>query len=78
MSPIGKGDEKRRSALPVPWRQGAYKAFESSGLVFACMGPPESKPPFSEREQNFTVFPGDELAAYSNFHHCNWLQVQGN
>jgi hypothetical protein len=42
------------------------------------MGPPESEPPFSEREQNFTVFPGDELAAYSNFHHCNWLQVQGN
>jgi hypothetical protein len=42
------------------------------------MDPPESEPPFPEREQNFTVFPGDDLVAYSNFQHCNWLQVQGN
>jgi phenylpropionate dioxygenase-like ring-hydroxylating dioxygenase large terminal subunit len=68
--PDRKGDEKEAERFACSLRQGAYKAFERSGLVFACMGP-ESEPPFSEREQNFTVVPGDEVVAYSNFQHCN-------
>ncbi|MBO2889759.1 hypothetical protein NJH54_02455 [Pseudomonas asiatica] len=42
------------------------------------MGPPDEEPPFPEWEQNFTVMEGDELVPYSNFQHCNWLQVQDN
>ena len=42
------------------------------------MGPPEKEPPFPEWEQDFTALPGDELVAYSNFQHCNWLQVRDN
>jgi nitrite reductase/ring-hydroxylating ferredoxin subunit len=57
---------------------GTYKAFERNGLVFAYMGPPEEEPPFPEWEGNFTVAEGDELVPYSNFQHCNWLQVQDN
>jgi hypothetical protein len=46
--------------------------------VLVVWVPPESKPPVPEWEQNFTVFPGDKLVAYSNLQHCNGLQVQGN
>jgi hypothetical protein len=42
------------------------------------MGPPEKEPPFPEWEGDFTVLPDDELVAYSNFQHCDWLQVQDN
>ena len=59
-------------------RQGAYKAVERNGLVFAYMGPPDEEPPFPEWEGDFTVLPGDELVPFSNFQHCNWLQVQDN
>jgi phenylpropionate dioxygenase-like ring-hydroxylating dioxygenase large terminal subunit len=76
--PYPKGEEKEAERFACSLRQGAYKAFERSGLVFAYMGPPEREPPFPEWEQNFTVLPGDELVAYSNFQHCNWLQVQDN
>jgi len=58
--------------------QGAYKAFERSGLVFTYMGPPEEEPLFPDFEDGFTVGQDDELVAFSNFQHCNWLQVQDN
>lgn len=76
--PYPKGEEAESHKFACTIRQGAYKAFERHGLVFAYMGPPESEPPFPEWEENFTVLPGDELVAYSNFQHCNWLQVQDN
>jgi phenylpropionate dioxygenase-like ring-hydroxylating dioxygenase large terminal subunit len=76
--PYPRGEEKEAERFACSLRQGAYKAFERSGLVFAYMGPPEKEPLFPEWEQNFTVLPGDELIAYSNFQHCNWLQVQDN
>ena len=76
--PYPKGEEKEAERFACSLHQGAYEAFERSGLVFAYMGPPEKEPPFPEWEQNFTVLPGDELVAYSNFQHCNWLQVQDN
>ena len=76
--PYPKGEEKEAERFACSIRQGAYKAFERSGLVFAYMGPPEEEPPFPEWESNFTVAESDELVAYSNWQHCNWLQVQDN
>ena len=76
--PFPKGEEADAERYACSIRQGAYKAFERNGLVFAYMGPPEKEPPFPEWEGNFTVLPGDELVPYSNFQHCNWLQVQDN
>jgi phenylpropionate dioxygenase-like ring-hydroxylating dioxygenase large terminal subunit len=76
--PYPKGEEAESQKFACSIRQGAYKAFERHGLVFAYMGPPETEPPFPEWEENFTVLPGDELVPYSNFQHCNWLQVQDN
>lgn len=77
-APFPDGEEKEAEKYASSIRQGAYKAFERHGLVFAYMGPPEEEPPFPEWEENFTVLPGDELVPYSNFQHCNWLQVQDN
>ncbi len=76
--PFPKGEENEADRYARSIQQGAYKAFERHGLVFAYMGPPEKEPPFPEWEGDFTVLPGDELVAYSNFQHCNWLQVQDN
>lgn len=76
--PFPAGEEKDGEKYASSIRQGAYKAFERHGLVFAYMGPPDDEPPFPEWEQNFTVMEGDELVPYSNFQHCNWLQVQDN
>jgi phenylpropionate dioxygenase-like ring-hydroxylating dioxygenase large terminal subunit len=77
-APFPKGEEEEGERYRCSVRQGAYKAFERHGLVFAYMGPPEEEPPFPEWEGNFTVMEGDELVPYSNFQHCNWLQVQDN
>ncbi|MFM2119984.1 MAG: hypothetical protein RL722_1452, partial [Pseudomonadota bacterium] len=76
--PFPQGEEEEGERYRCSIRQGAYKAFERHGLVFAYMGPPEDEPPFPEWEGNFTVIEGDELVPYSNFQHCNWLQVQDN
>lgn len=76
--PFPKGEEKEGEKYACSIKQGAYKAFERHGLVFAYMGPPEEEPPFPEWEGNFTVAEGDELVPYSNFQHCNWMQVQDN
>ena len=76
--PFPQGEEEEGERYRCSIRQGAYKAFERCGLVFAYMGPPEGEPPFPEWESNFTVIDGDELVPYSNFQHCNWLQVQDN
>ena len=77
-APFPKGEEEEGERYRCSVRQGAYKAFERHGLVFAYMGPPDAEPPFPEWEGNFTVMDGDELVPYSNFQHCNWLQVQDN
>ena len=76
--PFPEGEEEEGERYRCSIRQGAYKAFERDGLVFAYMGPPDDEPPFPEWEGNFTVAEGDELVPYSNFQHCNWLQVQDN
>ncbi|MCY0386995.1 Rieske 2Fe-2S domain-containing protein [Robbsia sp. Bb-Pol-6] len=76
--PFPKGEEKEAEKYACSIQQGAYKAIERHGLIFAYMGPPESEPPFPEWEGDFTVAPTDELVPYSNFQHCNWLQVQDN
>ncbi len=76
--PFPKGEEKEAEAFAKTIVQGAYKAFERNGLVFAYMGPPEEEPPFPEWEGDFTVLPGDEFVPYSNWQHCNWMQVQDN
>ncbi|MDE1951215.1 MAG: Rieske 2Fe-2S domain-containing protein [Betaproteobacteria bacterium] len=76
--PFPKGEEIEGEKYRCSIRQGAYKAIERHGLVFAYMGAPDRAPPFPEWEGNFTVAAGDELVPFSNFQHCNWLQVQDN
>lgn len=76
--PFPKGEEAEGEKYRCSIRQGAYKAVERNGLVFAYMGSPEKEPPFPKWEGNFTVARGDELVPYSNYQHCNWLQVQDN
>lgn len=57
--------------------QGAYPAFERSGLVFAYMGPPEQKPEFPEFD-SYTFPTDNKLVPFSNIYPCNWLQVFEN
>lgn len=76
--PFPKGEEKEAAKAKEKICQGAYKAFERDGLVFAYLGPPEEEPPFLDWEDGFTVHPDDECVPYSNFQTCNWLQVQDN
>lgn len=76
--PFPAGEEKDGEKYACSIRQGAYKAVERNGLIFAYMGAPDKEPPFPEWEGDFTVADGDELVPYSNFQHCNWLQVQDN
>jgi nitrite reductase/ring-hydroxylating ferredoxin subunit len=77
-APFPTGEEREAEAFRKTICQGAYKTFERNGLIFAYMGPPEEEPPFPEWEGDFTVHPDDELVPYSNWQHCNWLQVQDN
>ena len=77
-APFPTGEEKESEAFRKTICQGAYKAFERDGLVFAYMGPPEEEPLFPVWEGDFTVHPDDESLPYSNWQHCNWLQVQDN
>lgn len=76
--PTPKGEEKEGEEFAKNIWQGAYKAFERNGLVFAYMGPAEEEPPFPDWEDGFTCHPDDELLPYSNVQTCNWLQVQDN
>ncbi len=76
--PSAKGEEKEGALFAQKIWQPAYKAFERHGLVFVYMGPPNEEPPFPDWEDGFTVAEGDELLPFSNFQHCNWLQVQDN
>ncbi len=57
--------------------QGAYPAIERDGLVFAYMGPPESKPPFPEYDA-FEKYDDTRLVPFSNVFPCNWFQVLDN
>lgn len=46
--PYPKGEEAEGEKYACSIRQGAYKAFERHGLIFAYMGPPDAEPPFPE------------------------------
>ena len=69
--------ESPRSNLKETVTQGAYPAFERSGLVFAYMGRPEDKPEFPEFD-GYAYPQGTRLIPYSNILPCNWLQVADN
>ena len=69
--------EPRDSRLSQTVCQGAYPAFEREGLVFAYMGPPESKPEFEEFD-SYVLPKGTRLVPFSNVFDCNWLQVYEN
>ncbi len=55
---------------------GAYPALEKDGLVFAYMGPPESRPSFPIYDTFDS--PDTRVKAYSIWHSCNWLQNHEN
>ena len=56
--------------------QGAYPVHEFQGLIFAYMGPPESKPDFPVYD--FMVRPNHEHIAVKWHSPCNWLQIREN
>ena len=57
--------------------QGAYPVVERDGLVFAYMGPPETKPRFPEYDA-FEKYDDTRLVPFSNVFPCNYLQVMDN
>ena len=57
--------------------QGAYPAFERDGLVFAYMGPPDTRPAFPDYDA-FSAYPDLKLVPFSNVFPCNWLQSMDN
>ncbi len=57
--PMPTGEEEEGCRLAKTICQGAYKAVEKHGLVFAYMGPPDEEPPFPEWEGDFTLHPDD-------------------
>jgi nitrite reductase/ring-hydroxylating ferredoxin subunit len=69
--------EPPSSRIKANFAQGAYKAREAYGLLFAYMGPPEATPEFPV----FDVFDfpdGNRLAPFNMHLPCNWLQVVEN
>ena len=71
------GELDRGERLRKIISQGAYPTLERDGLVFAYMGPPESKPAFPEYDAFET--PGDtRLVPFTNEFPCNYLQVMDN
>lgn len=71
----GEADKGARLCKTVA--QGAYPAMERDGLVFAYMGPPETKPPFPEWDA-FDKYDDTRLLPFTNVFPCNWLQVLDN
>jgi len=68
--------EPETSPIPHKLCHGAYPVRELHGLLFAYMGPPESKPEFPVLDT--MVQPGDDMAPYAIDYPCNWLQVAEN
>jgi nitrite reductase/ring-hydroxylating ferredoxin subunit len=64
------------SILKTSFHHGAYPAVEHRGLVFAYLGPPDSRPRLPKLDTLET--PGDDLVPFSLWHPCNWLQVLEN
>ncbi len=71
------GERDGGKRLSTKLCQGAYPAFERDGLVFAYMGPPETKPPFIEYDA-FEKRGDARLLPFSNVFPCNWLQTIDN
>jgi phenylpropionate dioxygenase-like ring-hydroxylating dioxygenase large terminal subunit len=71
------GEPDKGSRIKQTVAQGAYPAFERDGLVFAYMGPPETKPAFPDYDA-FRAYSDLKLVAFSNVFPCNWLQPMDN
>lgn len=50
----------------------SYPCLEKGGVIWAYMGPPEHKPPFSDLE--WTLVPDSHRFATRHIQECNWLQ----
>lgn len=71
------GEPDRGARLCKTVAQGAYPAFERDGLVFAYIGPPDTKPPFPEWDA-FDKYDDTRLLPFTNVFPCNWLQALDN
>jgi len=58
---------------------GAYPVEEYKGIVFAYMGPPDTKPDFPVLD-TYNDYHGEEsqMVPYSLHYPCNWLQIAEN
>ena len=68
--------EPPNSRLKNTLRHGAYPAVEKAGLIFAYMGPPESRPDLPEFD-GYDLW-DNQLEGFSIWFPCNWLQVTDN
>ena len=57
-------------------RQGAYPVEVHNGIVFAYLGPPQSRPAFPVYDTFDTA--GAEMVPYVSDYPCNWLQIFEN
>ncbi len=68
--------EPANSPIASKLRHGAYPVHEFNGLLFAYLGPPESKPEFPVLDT--MAQPGNDMVPYAIDYPCNWLQVAEN
>ena len=69
--------EPSRSRIKDRLVHGAYPTHEYSGLIFAYMGPPETRPEFPVYD-SFVYPEGNRLLPYKIYNPCNWLQSHEN
>lgn len=68
--------ESPRSVLKERIFHGAYPVVEYRGLVFAYLGPPETKPAFPRLDM--MELPDNDMVPWQIHSPCNWLQVSEN
>jgi nitrite reductase/ring-hydroxylating ferredoxin subunit len=74
---VAAGAEPAQNRGRYSFCQGAYPVEVRHGLIFAYMGPPETKPRFPELD-TFTHPAGNQLIPIKMTLPCNWLQIVEN
>ena len=68
--------ESPKSLLKERVFHGAYPVLDYRGLIFAYLGPPESRPAFAHLDM--MALPDNEMVPWQIHSPCNWLQVSEN
>ena len=73
---IRAGSEREDGPICKKVIHGAYPVIEKDGLLFAYLGPPELRPPFTVFDTQADY--GVEKVPFSLSAPCNWLQIYEN